>query len=85
MHSTTSCMRKLEEKSKSAKKSTALLQMSASWSANIFFTGEREWKRVHFFGKERDRVREIEERANALTKVQFPSIFYFSSLFFSSS
>ena len=43
--------------------------MSASGSALFFFTGERERERVRFFGKERERVREIEERANALISV----------------
>ena len=41
--------------------------MSASGSALFFFTGERERERVRFFGKERERVREIEERANNLS------------------
>ena len=58
--------RKHEKKLKSAIKSAALLMMSASESAFFFFTGERERERVRFFGKERERVREIEERANAL-------------------
>ena len=35
--------------------------MSASGSEFTFFTGEGEQGRVRYFGKERERVREIEE------------------------